>query len=261
MTCFVLWASRRANSHIQSYALGAGRLLGTREAAWCSSQQPAAAARNSMARLHAVRFPNIAAEGYRSRVIPADDDLALNPVRRAAVRLKVHRVSHEKNDDGRPIFHQRAFPEVRTGECRFKIARNSSAIVSPRAINSRIPAARKVAEEYKVAKRAEGGTRSRRAWGGMRVGRKKKTRRKMSESSRSKRFSKFFSFHWRSRKCMGRALRFLTRTRKSPSRAGRLYAVYTNEESVLVLLCAEGKRSSPRSPARSEQSLLRFSPG
>lgn len=41
--------------------------------------------------------------------------------------------------------------------------------------------------------------------------------------------------------------------------ASHLYAVCTNEGSVLVSLSAEGKRSSSRSPARFEQSLLRFS--
>lgn len=60
------------------------------------------------------------------------------------------------------------------------------------------------------------------------------------------------------------AVRFSTRTKEELILGGHespiCIIVCTNEGSVLVSLCAEGKRSSPRSPARSEQSLLRFSP-
>lgn len=50
---------------------------------------------NSIARLHAVRLPNIAPKVI-DRV--SYDDLVHNPYT-VTIRLKVHRISYEKNDD------------------------------------------------------------------------------------------------------------------------------------------------------------------
>lgn len=86
--------------------------------------------------------------------------------------------------------------------------------------------------------------------------REEKNKRK-KETEYSKRFSKC-NFSLAREMCGTQALRLSTKKTCTPLHC-YLYAVYTNEGSVLVSLC-RGKRSSARSPARSEHSLLRFLP-
>jgi len=114
MTCFVLWVSRRANSHIQIVCIRAGRLLDAREAAWCSSQQP-----QPETPLHAVRFPNIAPKVTGRVSYRLTTTLPLTPTPRPFDQRSIE-FRTRKTTIG-SIFDQRAISEVRTGNAGLKL--------------------------------------------------------------------------------------------------------------------------------------------